>query len=204
MPPKPKFTREQIVEAALEIAADKGIKALTSRSLGAAMGSSARPIFTVFKSMDELCAEVRKAAMKRFDEYTGKAKDYDPVFKMVGLQMVLFASEQPKLFHLLFMSENEEAKSFDDMFEILGDTAVLCIDAIQRDNSLDYENARLMFRHLWIYTYGICVLIASRVCSFTEDEVSAMLSREFIGMLAVIQSGKANSCTIVPEKIKSN
>lgn len=58
MPPKPKFTREQIIGYALNIVERDGIKALTARELGKEMGSSARPIFTVFKNMDELCSEV--------------------------------------------------------------------------------------------------------------------------------------------------
>lgn len=200
MPPKPKFTREEVIEAALDITAEKGIEALTSRELGAALNSSARPIFTVFRSMDELYAEVRTAAMKRFDEYAGKAVGLTPLFKQVGLQMVLFASQQPKLFRLLFMSENAEAKNFDDMFAHLGDTAVFCIDAIEHDYGLDRENAMLLFRHSWIYTYGICVLIASKACSFSENEISDMLTREFMAMLTMIRSGRANSCTAVPER----
>ena len=105
MPPKPKFTREEIIEAALKIAADKGIRALTSRELGAALGSSARPIFTVFKNMEEVCSEVRKAALDKFNAYAEKAAVYTPVFKQIGLQMIFFATEQPKLYRLLFMSE---------------------------------------------------------------------------------------------------
>ena len=34
MPPKPKFTREEIVAAALELVSEKGMSALTSRDLG--------------------------------------------------------------------------------------------------------------------------------------------------------------------------
>lgn len=200
MPPKPKFTKEEVIAAALDIVAVKGIEGLTSRELGAALGSSARPIFTVFKNMDELYAEVRKAAMKRFDDYAKKAENFTPVFKQVGLQMILFAEEQPKLFRLLFMSENAEISSFEDVFSILGNTAVMCIDALCRDYGLDRENAMLLFMHSWIYTYGVGVLIASKVCSFTEKEVSDMLSQEFVGMLTLIRSGKANSCTTVPEK----
>ena len=37
MPPKPKFTREEIVAAALELVSEKGMSALTSRDLGARM-----------------------------------------------------------------------------------------------------------------------------------------------------------------------
>ena len=48
MPPKPKFTREEIVQTALDIVSRKGVEALTAKELGDALGSSARPIFTVF------------------------------------------------------------------------------------------------------------------------------------------------------------
>lgn len=187
MPPKPKFTREEIIDAALKIAADRGLKALTSRELGAALGSSARPVFTVFDSMDEVHSEVRRAAMARFEGYTSRAKNGTPIFKQVGLQMILFAEEQPKLFRLLFMSE---ARSFDDLFATLGDTAVLCIEVIQNEYSLNYDEAMLLFRNVWIYTYGLGALIASGTCRFADSEIQEMLSREFSAMLTLIKSGK--------------
>lgn len=200
MPPKPKFTREQIIEAALKIASDRGVKALTSRELGAALGSSARPIFTVFNNMDEVLSEVRKAALASFEDYAEKAKLYTPVFKQVGLQMIMFAAEQPKLYRLLFMSEKPEAKNFNDIFANLGKNAVLCIEVIQKDYELSYDDSMLLFRHIWIYTYGVGALIASGMCCFTQQEVQDMLSREFVSMLSLIKSGKANSCTTIPEK----
>ncbi|MDD7428882.1 MAG: helix-turn-helix domain-containing protein [Oscillospiraceae bacterium] len=200
MPPKPKFTREEIIEAALKIASDKGMKALTSRELGAALGSSARPIFTVFKSMDEVNAEVRKAAMKRFEGYTRKAEGFTPIFKQVGLQMILFAVEQPKLYRLLFMSENSDVKSFEDIFATLGDTADMCIDVIRKDYGLTRDEAMLLFKHTWIFTYGVGTLISSGGCRFCETEIQDMLSQDFVAMLALIKSGKAEGCTTVPQK----
>ncbi|MBQ9948530.1 MAG: TetR/AcrR family transcriptional regulator [Oscillospiraceae bacterium] len=200
MPPKPKFTKEQIVEAALKIAADRGLKALTSRELGAELGSSARPIFTVFNSMDEVLAEVRKAALARFEAYAEKAKEFTPVFKQVGLQMIMFATEQPKLYRLLFMSEKPEARNFEDVFANLGDVAVQCVDAIKRDYDMSHDEAMMLFQHSWIYTYGVGALIASGMCRFTQDEVQDMLSREFVAVLTLIKSGRANNCTTIPEK----
>lgn len=191
MPPKPKFTREEIIDAALKIAADRGLKALTSRELGAALGSSARPIFTVFDSMDEVHSEVRKAAMTRFESYTSKVKNGTPVFKQIGMQTILFAKEQPKLYRLLFMSENSEALSFDDLFATLGDTAALSIKVIQSEYSLNYEDAMQLFRSVWIYTFGLGTLIATGTCRFAESEIQDMLSREFTAMLMLIKSGKA-------------
>ncbi|MBE6890241.1 MAG: TetR/AcrR family transcriptional regulator [Ruminococcaceae bacterium] len=200
MPPKPKFTREEIVKAALGIAADKGLKALTSRELGAALGSSARPIFTVFSSMSEVLDEVRKAALAEFASYAKKAEGFTPIFKQVGLQMILFAAEQPKLYRLIYMSEKPEAKTFEDVFEHLGDVAVQCVDIIQKDYDLSYSEAKQLFMHTWIYTYGIGALIATGMCKFNPDEVQDMLSCEFVAMLTLIKSGKAKECTTIPQR----
>ena len=67
MPPKPKFTKDEIVDAALDIVSRDGVEAMTAREVGERLSSSARPIFTVFGSMEELYGEVRKAAMRRFE-----------------------------------------------------------------------------------------------------------------------------------------
>jgi len=48
VPPKAKFTKEEIVATALAIVKEQGIEALTARSLAKELDSSARPIFTVF------------------------------------------------------------------------------------------------------------------------------------------------------------
>ena len=100
MPPKPKFTRDEIVAAALDMVSERGMEALTARDLGQRLGSSARPIFTVFENMEAVQKEVRKAAMRRFNDYTNKGVHYTPAFKQFGMQMILFAKEEPKLFFL--------------------------------------------------------------------------------------------------------
>ena len=51
MPPKSKFTEEEIISAALAIVERDGIDGLTARELGKSLGSSARPIFTVYDSI---------------------------------------------------------------------------------------------------------------------------------------------------------
>lgn len=191
MPPKPKFTREKIIECALELVADGGEEALTARDLGQRLGSSARPIFTMFKNMEELQGEVRLAAMKRFEAYAAGELEKMPLFKRVGMQMVLFALEQPKLYQLLFMQENRGAVHFDDVLAELGDTAEICIQAICRDYGLGRKKARALFENVWIYTFGVGTLCARGVCRFSREEVGRMLSTEFQAMLLLVQAGDA-------------
>ena len=189
MPPKPKFTKEEITAAALELVSEQGMEALTARNLGMRLGSSARPIFTVFRSMEEVQQEVRAAAMRRFEAFISGGRDDVPAFKRFGIQMVRFAVEEPKLYQLLFMTENEVARSIDDVFASLGDTARLSLELIQAEYRLDGEQARILFRQIWIYTFGIGALCAAKVCHFSEEELSQMLSQAFVGALLLVKSG---------------
>ena len=198
MPPKPKFTKEEIVAAALTLVSEKGMEALTGRELGLRLGSSARPIFTVFQSMEEVQRQVRKAAMEHFNSFTEKAMNFSPAFKQFGMQMILFAKEEPRLFRLLFMTENDRARSFEDVLAELGGTALLCIRLIERDYGLTEEEAMELFRHVWIHTYGIGALCATGMCSFSEEEINGMLGHAFLAMMLLIKSGKLQEKTVTP------
>lgn len=198
MPPKPKFTKEEIVTAALNITREKGIDAVTAREIAAKLGSSARPIFTVFRNMNEVQQEVRHAAMEYFGEFTQKAINYTPAFKQFGMQMIIFANEEPKLFQLLFMTENEEAKNFEEVFANLGGVAEFCIEVICTDYGLTKQDAELLFRNMWINTFGIGVLCANRVCGFSVDEINEILGQEFMAMMMFIKSGALGMRPVVP------
>lgn len=106
----------------------KGKSALNARDLGAALGTSTRPVFTAFKNMSELIEEVKKAAMKRFESYSRNEPGV-PAFKSVGMQMISFATNEPKLFQVLYMSERTQTGDFDDLFSELGDTADTALNA---------------------------------------------------------------------------
>lgn len=188
MPPKPKFTKEEIVQTALQVVSEKGVEALTAKELGDALGSSARPIFTVFRSMKEVQDEVRAAAMDRFEHFVGQKLPDMPLFKQVGMQMVLFGVREPKLYQLLFMQENRSAISFEDVFGALGPTAKTCIALIQEEYDMSEEEARLLFENVWIYTFGVGALCATRVCNFSEEKLGNMLSTEFQAMMLLMKS----------------
>lgn len=198
MPPKPKFTKEEIVAAALDVVSEKGLDALTARDLGARLGSSARPIFTVFATMEEVRRAVRAAALKRFEAYAEKAMQYAPAFKQVGMQMILFAMEEPKLYQLLYMSEISGARSFDDIFAELGPVAGVCVDVIRQDYDLPPLDARRLFEHVWIYTFGVGALVATGMCRFSQEQIIEMLGRDFVAMLQLAKSGRLNQPTVVP------
>lgn len=198
MPPKPKYTAEEIVDAALEVIREKGIDALTARELGYRLGTSARPIFTAFKSMEEVKQAAKKAAAQRFAKFSEDFDDYSPAFKKMGMLFVSFAIKEPMLYRFLLMQEHEEDISFDELRIELGDIVSVCVEVIQRDYGLSYHHARLLFDHLWVYSFGMGALCAMKVCTFSEEEIIEMLGHDFMGMMMLIKSGKIDSCKMRP------
>ena len=193
MPPKAKFTKEEIIKVALGIVSEKGVQALTAKELGTALGTSTTPIFTVFNAMQEVQDAVRVAAMERFEEYAHKAADIKPVFKQVGMQMILFAKEEPKLYQLIFMSSTREAQTFDDIYAHLGSVADECLDVLQKDIGLSKDDAKTLFEHVWIHTFGIGALCATGMCDFSHDQIAQMLTQDFTAMMMLMKSGKSGS-----------
>lgn len=190
MPPKPKYTKEEIVQAALELVSQKGMDALTAKELGNKLRTSATPVFTVFSSMQEVQDAVKIAAMKRFEAYAHKVETDMPVFKQVGMQMILFAKEEPHLYRLIFMSQKSGVTSFDGIYSHLGSVADECLAAIQRDYGLSCDNAKTLFEHLWIHTFGIGTLCATGMCDFSEEQISEMLTENFTAMMVMLKERK--------------
>ena len=86
LPPKPKFTKDEITNAALTVAREKGIGAVSAREVAVVLGTSTRPIFTYYHTMDELKKEVRLFAENIFRQYVEKGLAMEPPFLGVGVQ----------------------------------------------------------------------------------------------------------------------
>lgn len=182
MPPKAKFRKEQIIAAGLEIVRHEGIECLTARNLGKKLGSSACPIFTVFSNMEEVQLEVKKATKTLYGEYIKRGLQEVPAFKGVGTQYILFALQEPKLFQLLFMVEQEKKPTMSTILPMIDDNYESILKSIEDGYHLSKETALRIYRHLWIYTHGIAVLCATNLCAFTKEEISQMMSEEFLGI----------------------
>lgn len=190
MPPKPKFTKEEVAVIALNIVKEKGIDALTARAVGKRLGCSSTPIFTVFKNMDEVKWETRKLALKEFEKYASDFTEYTPAFKRIGMLMISYAINEPELYKLLFMQKHQELHDFKSSLSDLDEMVEVCINLIMRDYKFSRYEANALFTNMWIYTFGIGALCANKVCNFKEEEISENLSQMFAGMVMLIKSGK--------------
>lgn len=190
MPPKCKFTREEIIQVALDIAKTDGAFSITARSLGKKLGASSKPIFSVFKNMEEVQFEVKKAAKTLYAKYVQIGLQQEQPFKGVGTQYILFAINEPKLFQLLFMSEQKENITVAGILPIIDENYAQILQSVQKCYGLDEANAEKIYRHLWIYTHGIAVLCATNMCSFTAEEISKLMTEVCMSLLKEIKGAK--------------
>lgn len=192
MPPKAKFTKAEIIGAALNIVRTEGYEALTSRALGTYLGSSARPIFTVFKNMEEVQQVMIEAAKNLYKEYVNKGLTAEHPFKGVGTQYILFSVNEPKLFQLLFMAEQKQIPDLSGVLPLIDESYGDILLSIQKDYEISELSAKKLYQHLWIYTHGIASLCATKMCRFTGEEISTMITEVCTSVLKKIQEEENN------------
>ena len=189
MPPKAKFNRNEIIDTALCITREQGIEAVTARELGNRLGSSARPIFTVFESMDEVKELVILKAKELYGQYVEEGLNQETAFKGVGIAYIRFAMEQPKLFQLLFMTPVEGNKDISMILPVIDDNYDKILKSVQEPYCLENQAAENIYQHLWTYTHGIATMIATGICHYTMEQISENLTYVFKGLL-LYEKGK--------------
>ncbi len=179
MPPKFKFTKEDIISAALDITRKNGISALTARALGEKLGSSSKPIFGLFENMQEVQQSVINAANSLYQEYLRKDMNSEkyPPYKAAGMAYIRFAREETQLFKLLFM-RNRETENLEENREEIRPY----IDIIMKNLSIDEDKAVLFHLELWIYVHGIATMIATGYLNWDTDSISNTLTDAYFGL----------------------
>lgn len=189
MPPKAKFTRNEIVQAALQIVREDGLEAVTTRELGKRLGSSASPIFTVFENIEAVNREIIKAAKAIYKGYIAEGLKEDLAFRGVGTAYIKFAIVEPKLFQLLFMKEQPESTDIEHTLMLIDESYEDILNSVKEPYGLQEEEAKRLYQHLWIYTHGIATLCATKVYLFTGEEIQTMITEIFKSLLEKIKGG---------------
>lgn len=187
MPRKFMFTREQIIAAALNLTRKGGICALTARALGAELGSSSRPIFGLFKNMEEVQQEVLKAANRLYQSYLKADMESGkyPPYKAGGMGYIRFAKEEKELFQLLFMRDRTREPAEENREELQPFLGLL-----QQNLGLSEEDAYIFHLEMWIYVHGIAAMLATSYLEWDEEFISRVLTDGYEGMKCRYQGRK--------------
>lgn len=194
MPPKPKFTREELIKAALELAREGGLEAIVARNLGKKLDTAPSTIFTHFNSVEEIRQAAIEAARELYNGYVEKGLKMVPPMKGFAVQYIRFAMEESNLYSVLFMNKREGFKYVD--FIINEGHYEKVITAAEDNFSLDREQAEFVYHNMWAYAHGIAVMSATGVCKFSLEEISQMLGmacRSFLIGMKVPRDERENT-----------
>lgn len=173
MPPKVKFTKDEIVNAALNVARAKGLAAVTTRDIAAELQVSTRPIFTYFKSMSEVREEILHAAEKSYQEYLSVGLRENIPFFGFGMQHLRFACEEPQLYRMLFLDSHAGKNR---AMTTLDQARSLVHDSVTKIYLMDDKTADRLIRDMWLVVHSLGTLIVTGGCSYTMSEMGAILT----------------------------
>ena len=185
MAPRNKFTREEMVGAALRVVRAKGIDALTAKALAEELGTSTQPVFTCFNTMDTVKKEVRIAAERIYDGYAAEGLRQEIPFFGFGTQYIRFAREEPELYRLLFLAMTAEGNS--GALEAMKHSRAIVRPFLERTYHLSAEEAERYFRDLWLVVHSLATLIVTGGCPYSDGEIEQILTGFSISVCKAIK-----------------
>ena len=174
-PPKIKFNKEKIYEAAFAVLKDKGWAQVSARSIAKALAASTMPIYSTVESMEEVEKELKARTLKTMHEYQlGQYTDNPFLNSAVGY--ILFARDLPHLFRFLYFERPEpiSGQELKDLKKRLPkELRKLAVDYFRKKGPLDLNEVTL---YNWIFTHGLAVLLYSGVLTnFSDKDIVIML-----------------------------
>lgn len=180
MPPRFKFTKDEITNAALKVTRKEGMSGLTARALAAELGCSVKPIFGLFKNMEEVQQEVIKSANSLYQSYLKEdmEKGLYPPYKSSGMAYVRFAREEKELFKLLFMRDRSHEAAEENMDELMP-----ILQIIQEKTGMSEKEAYAFHIEIWIFVHGMATMIATNYLNLDESYISKVLTDAYEGII---------------------
>jgi AcrR family transcriptional regulator len=156
MPPKTKFDKEAIIDAALAVAKEVGFSGITARNVAARLQSSVAPIYVNFATVDDLVEAVVQRVFAISDELLTNQKG-ESMFEKMGKASLAFAREYPVLFRELSIQPNPYMASYGSIENAM--LEAMAEDEIMRDWTL--EERRRLFLKMRIFQIGLSAMVAN-------------------------------------------
>ena len=183
MPAVRKVSKEQIINAAVDVLRDDGFSAINTRSVAKKLGCSTQPIYFSFRNMEELKAALTERAIQM---HTQRVRDSlrihegnDSRYSSYGMGFVKFAAEEKQLFRWLYL-EGEQLGPYQN--DVLTSEV---ISVITEEFGYEEDVARRFHQDMVYFTYGLAILANTDHLHLTEAELREAFRREFRALIAI-------------------
>ena len=160
--------REALVQAALDLIAEKGPAGFTFAEAARSAGVSPAAPYRHFRDRDALMADVGLRGFERFGDFLAKAWNDgrpDPLTALqnIGRAYLAFARTEPAYYSAMFEAglppdlNPQFAEAADSAFAVLGQASDVLCAKLPKDRR---PPAKMMSLHIWSLAHGIASLFA--------------------------------------------
>ncbi|CAM3517506.1 MULTISPECIES: TetR/AcrR family transcriptional regulator [Paenibacillus] len=173
MAPKPKFTKQDIILAAFDIARAEGLDSVSIRKVADRLGCSIAPIYVNFADAEELLQRVVEHALHVAKQMITGQRTGQP-FRDIGMASLRFAREFPLLYRDLIMKNNPYMKHNEEQLNEV-------VELMKEDPGLagfSGEELRALLIKMQTFQTGLSVMVANDLftTSVNEEQVMAMMN----------------------------
>ena len=179
MPPKTKITKDMIINAAIEVAKQKGHENINARTVSEQLHCSTQPVMYHFSTIDAM----KPAAYAQVDQLHSEymmtlSSEQEPVLG-IGLNYIRFAVEEPQLFRFLFQSGYAKEKSLLEMID--SEELIPVLVAMQEGSGLSMEKTKQIFLTVALFAHGYASIIANNGLEYDEELIAKHLEQAWNG-----------------------
>ena len=185
MPPKPKITKDMVLDAAFGLARREGWETINARNVAKQLGCSTQPVLYHFDTVED----IKKAAYQKADrfhtEYLMNVGDSPDPMLAIGLNYIRFGREEPQLFRFLFQSGYGPHTDFLTMLD--SPELVPLLQLMGQAMGKEPEKTREIFATLAVFTHGYASLLANHYMEYDEAMAAAALTKAYLGAVAAAE-----------------
>mgnify|MGYP002068361909 CR=1 FL=1 len=186
MPPKPKITKNMVIDAAFEVAREAGGENINARTVAKKLNCSTQPVMYHFATIEELKQAVYAKSNWYHTEYLMNIqKPQQGVMPGIGLNYIRFAVEEPNLFRFLFQSGFAVEKNLLEMID--SEELVPVISAMQGAMGLSMAQTKKVFLTIALFAHGYASIIANNSLEYDEALIKSHLEQAYRGALLAVQ-----------------
>ena len=153
---KMKFFENDIIEAAFSVAREKGMSELSTRSIAKRLGCSTMPVYSFFKSKQNLIQKIIKKAYAVLYEYQTTARTGDPFLDM-GIGYVLFAKNERYLFRCI--NDELHVDTLKEYNDLHFNSLIKKLSEYPIVEGMTDSQIRKFFMQGWTYSHGLAQLV---------------------------------------------
>ena len=176
MPPKQKFTKEEVLKTAFQLVREKGITQLNARQLAKMLNASTQPIFTYYNNMADLQSDLFEMVSRYNSSYFNRVNAGEDILANIGMAYIDFALEEPNLFQMMFMFNGFSGRKLNDFFTAMGDDCNAHLAHIlPKAFRMELPETNRMFIDMWLYAHGIATMLVMNQLPTPRSEIELMM-----------------------------